>query len=405
MNETHNEHLVRALHRLRESDALRDLEARLAAQNAFNLFDAIGVSTQELRHSDFLAFLLRPHEAHGLGDAFLKWFLETALSQSPAPPLSLATLHEWDLSDAHIRREGEHIDLFITSAKNGLAVIVENKIYTGEHSDQLTRYMDIAKAQGHDGPGKTLLGVYLTPHGSKPSHPDYLPIGYETVCAHLEKMCKTGAFDRATSPDVVTVVRHYTRMLRSRKIVGDPEIAKLCRELYTNHQAAFDRVFADKGNSRQVQRAKIKLLQNTVWATKLDGERAFVNGLYHFVDGIYYFHFVPRSWEEKPTLRKNDKKEWHIYLQAEIHSSGEFQIYGLIAPCAPTLRERLLALVNDFITQSNENGYTTFYSYTPCLEGSDFSTNDDLIEAWQEWVETEGPKFATLIQPGDFPAA
>ena len=40
-----------ALRQLSESDALHELENRLAAQNAFNLFDAIGVSNEELRHS------------------------------------------------------------------------------------------------------------------------------------------------------------------------------------------------------------------------------------------------------------------------------------------------------------------------------------------------------------------
>ena len=132
-----DDNLLHALHRLKESDAFRTLEARLAAQNAFNLFDAIGVSNQELRHSDFLAFLLRPHESHGLNDTFLKRFLYYPLTRAPAPRISPSEIDQWDLSDAHVQREWNDIDLFITSPKNKLAVVVENKVRSGERMGQL----------------------------------------------------------------------------------------------------------------------------------------------------------------------------------------------------------------------------------------------------------------------------
>ena len=153
-----------ALHDLDKSDALRDLEARLKAQNTWNLFDAIGVANQELRHSDFLRFLLNPTEAHGLGDAFLKWFLCAALSASPSPPVSLNACASWDLLDAHIVREWQNVDLFITSPQNNLAVVVENKIHTGEHSDQLTRYRETAENHGHTAQNGKPCSAYISPH-------------------------------------------------------------------------------------------------------------------------------------------------------------------------------------------------------------------------------------------------
>ena len=45
------------------------LEALL---DRFNLFEALGVARQELRHSDFLGFLLNPQQPHSLGDFFLE---------------------------------------------------------------------------------------------------------------------------------------------------------------------------------------------------------------------------------------------------------------------------------------------------------------------------------------------
>src|SRR5690242_12497482 len=74
-----------------ENDALQKLETRIAR---FNVFDALGISEVEIRHSNFLAFVLDPTESHGLGDLFLKGLLIDALkaadpSARPFSPISL----------------------------------------------------------------------------------------------------------------------------------------------------------------------------------------------------------------------------------------------------------------------------------------------------------------------------
>ncbi|HAH57521.1 MAG TPA: hypothetical protein DCL86_05190, partial [Bacteroidales bacterium] len=42
----------------------------------FNIFEAVGMARQEIRHSRFLAFLLNPLAPHGLGEYFLRNFLD-----------------------------------------------------------------------------------------------------------------------------------------------------------------------------------------------------------------------------------------------------------------------------------------------------------------------------------------
>lgn len=53
-----------------------DLEALEGLSEQFNIFEAVGVLRQELRHSDFLAFLLDPRQNHRLGDAFVQRLLQ-----------------------------------------------------------------------------------------------------------------------------------------------------------------------------------------------------------------------------------------------------------------------------------------------------------------------------------------
>lgn len=102
------------------------LEARLAP---FNLFEALGVTSQEVRHSDFLAFLLAPSNNHGLGSTFLKRFLQATVRRGQgAAPISLVDLDLADLTECDIRREWQSIDVLMLLPALRLAAIIENKI-------------------------------------------------------------------------------------------------------------------------------------------------------------------------------------------------------------------------------------------------------------------------------------
>jgi hypothetical protein len=59
----------------------KDLERLAALLDRLNIFEAIGVVRQELRHSDFLAFLLDPRAHHGLADAFIERLLQRAVEK------------------------------------------------------------------------------------------------------------------------------------------------------------------------------------------------------------------------------------------------------------------------------------------------------------------------------------
>ena len=69
-------------------DALRKFEKQFGLRNRFNLFEAVNMVRQEIRHSSFLAFLLNPAESHGLGDRFLRAILIAAAEYHPDPPIS-----------------------------------------------------------------------------------------------------------------------------------------------------------------------------------------------------------------------------------------------------------------------------------------------------------------------------
>src|SRR5207302_9251300 len=143
----------------------------------FNLFEALGVVRQELRHSDFLAFLVNPRQTRRLGPTFLKSLLHEVLraNEHRPSPVTRLDIELADWSAAVVYREWHAIDLVVLLERERLAVLVENKIDSAEHSDQLRRYLAVASQEL---PNWRLLPVYLTPDGALPSNDRYLVADY-----------------------------------------------------------------------------------------------------------------------------------------------------------------------------------------------------------------------------------
>lgn len=127
----------------------------------FNVFSTLGLSTDELAHSKFIANLLNPKGSHGQGDIYLKLFLEGMQEkfldneEDIIPESSnFNTIGNFETQDAicitekHAGKvnfkenDGGRIDIYLKSGKD--EVIIENKIYAGDQHKQLKRYNTFA---------------------------------------------------------------------------------------------------------------------------------------------------------------------------------------------------------------------------------------------------------------------
>jgi hypothetical protein len=269
-----------------DNDDLERLEALLAQ---FNIFEALGAVRHELRHSDLLRFLVDPRGAHGLGDLFLRRLLQRTLAV--AGPESSAGLspvemdvHTFD--EAEVFRERANIDLLVLDHEGKLAVIVENKIDTGEHSNQLRIYWE---AVSQEFPSYRLLGIYLTPDGDLPSDDRYVAVDYSVIATLVERLVETRA--STLGPDVRVLLAHYAQMLR-RHIVSDSEIAELCRRIYRKHRAALDLIYEHRPDMQQAIREALEGLVKERDDLVLD------------VCTKSAVRFLPRQWDEVPALRE-----------------------------------------------------------------------------------------------------
>ena len=143
----------------------------------FNIFNDLGLISDEVRlHSSIIAALLNPHGTHGQGSIYLSEFLKVLAKACKGrikadfldvDSQSLSVQVEKSIG-AVTNETGGRIDLYITDTRH--RIIIENKIYAGDQSNQLKRYWNygISKAK-EPTPESTFILVYLTLDGHEPS--------------------------------------------------------------------------------------------------------------------------------------------------------------------------------------------------------------------------------------------
>lgn len=152
-------------------------ERRARGIHDYNVFDVL--ETKEVKHSKFIASLLDPKGLHYQGDLFLREFIN-------ACGISDFGL---DTSNAQVFREYENIDIYITDGNKH--IIIENKLWTGDHDEQIARYIQaiVDEQKEQNGIYERILVLYLTPFddeikslgGIDEVGKDYLKLGQNQV--------------------------------------------------------------------------------------------------------------------------------------------------------------------------------------------------------------------------------
>ena len=128
-----------------DSEGFAPLENSLAD---FNVFEAIGHTHAESRHSNFLAFLLDPNASHGLGDFFLRRFVQLALSSlvEADRKINLIEFSMAELDFTTVEREYKNIDIFIKNTDKKFTIVIENKFVPPNIHSNYKGIVDILRA-------------------------------------------------------------------------------------------------------------------------------------------------------------------------------------------------------------------------------------------------------------------
>ena len=237
---------IAALEKFATASDLKTLRELAEEQRTeFDAIDFLRLSNDEEFHSNFLGWLLGPNNNHGVGDYFLKKFLCRV-------GMSSESIESVDWTPAESQREWRNVadgqpgylDILIVNESTGFLCAIENKIWSGEHSEQLTRYRKALKERY---PNYDRHYIFLSPKGTLPyreEEQDYWkPMNYTTILELVEQTID----DTKVRKDVRAFLRQYATTLR-RKIVPDSNtnIAELVRKIYLEHREAIELVIQHK---------------------------------------------------------------------------------------------------------------------------------------------------------------
>lgn len=375
---------------------LEELETRLAE---FNIFEALGAVRQELRHSDFLAFLLNPSQNHGLDDDFLKRFLKRTLAGLPDAPIGAIDIDVADLRAAVVQREWRNIDILVHDEANRLVVVLENKVGSGEHSDQLVRYRQIACHEFQD---CRIVYIFLTPEGDQPSDEAYVPVNYADVAQLVEDV--RNAHATTIGPDVGGLMAHYTAMLR-RHIVTDSEVAELCQKIYQRHKGALDLIFEHRPDLQSDLADEIKTLIEGTDRPKLVLDHCSKT----------YLRFAPADWNNVPALNMGQgwTRSRRLLLFEFNNEVDQLSLKFIIGPGPDSVRQVIHDEVQKhrgiFLRRNLHTKWSTIYKKT-FIARADYDDTDlgalveKMRDQWHRFVAQDLPKITEFVGGITWPA-
>lgn len=187
----------------------------------FNVFDILGVTSNELSHSAILTNLLNAKGKHGQKDLFLKIFLnliKVKFEESNQKEIienfdtknSVAVKEKYAGKVDFEAEQGGKIDIVVNDGKNN--IIIENKIYAGDQPKQLVRYNQ------HD---KIAPIIYLTLMGDEPSDESKgtLKSGSEYICVAykdtIKEWLELSVKEMANKPMIRETLNQYVHLIKT----------------------------------------------------------------------------------------------------------------------------------------------------------------------------------------------
>ncbi len=331
----------------------------------FNLFDVLKITNMEIRHSNILAWLFDPNENHGLGDSFIKEFFTMFVKKADLSRYDAFKLLLQDFDSYQVYRERNNMDIVLLSLTEKTAVIIENKVWSGESDHQLKDYIEKSKIYYKD--CEQIVYVFLTPDGHEASDSEnWIPFSYEEILMGLEISTQ----DKQLKPDVDLVIRNYKETVR-RKIMKekDEELVKICNEIYNKHRTALKLIFENVNIDNS---AESEILYDVL--RKFDGEGKII-----FKNDNRWRFFTPKMDEYLPKLSMPNSSwhtDWVYYYWFEKNDdklSIIFEIGG--ANLTEELRSKTNILIQKANKKQDEYTFKRLYRKTEKLNQNDYENS------------------------------
>ena len=204
-----------------KDEAYQSLRHKFSYPNIFLVLDN---ANYEIRHSNFLKWLLDPNEIHGHGDLFLVEFLQRVGCKFD------------DTSKVQLAREYHGIDLLILD--ESVAIAIENKTKTQDSVGQLEKYRELMKK---DFPKHQHHYIYWTVKGEAPL--DAKEATHWKTYSHLDFVgVLARGSDQLQNTKAKSYIQDYVEALQLN-LLPESDYTTLGKALVARHRKEFGEVF------------------------------------------------------------------------------------------------------------------------------------------------------------------
>ncbi len=211
-----------------------DFETLCRKLFVFSPFEALGVADYEVRHGNFLAYLLNATAAHGFGEHVLVTFLKQLFTRdTDASKLAQVVIN--GVGQTLIRREWHDIDIVIelNDPKLNTIIVVELKVHAQESAHQLKKYKTFIESRPEYRDYDKLY-VFMTPEGTEASHQGWRDFN---MTAGFVQSLRQIATNNQGNEIARAMLADYVRIME-QKFMTDKELEGLAEALWARYPDA-----------------------------------------------------------------------------------------------------------------------------------------------------------------------
>ncbi|MBE5732785.1 MAG: hypothetical protein E7353_07130 [Clostridiales bacterium] len=321
-----------------------------------NIFDAIGMQRQEIKHSAFLAWLLNPNKEHGFSSRCIKLLLkslvlrknegyldnEQILSQAGFNYADIDKYFE-DIDSINVETERPitkeniddgRIDVYIEDRKNKVLIAIENKVFTSTHDNQLLRYEE----EFEDRTDWKQIFVYLSPSGELPKDDNGLlcykwcVMDYREVLGVIKEL-ESGHI-KPIPNKLKILLKDYIDMVETNILKEKKELIKLCKHIRKKYQEELEILLQYTGEE-VIEYVKSSFKERVIGGVLKEtesgimGYSAKIQSFFAKIDNSSKFNFaysiscIKGPMQAKISINKEENEEW---------TTAQTMIKDIIAP-------------------------------------------------------------------------
>ena len=214
----------------------------------FNIFHATDMGKREIKHTKFLAYLLNPRGAHGLGDRFLIEFIRNAFRQSENCNFLDLRFSEAEINcEVNLGKNFGRIDILLsipTKSERTCIIAIENKLEAQQGNEQLIKYQDGITEKYQANKNYITHFFYLTQNPEEADEP-WVSVLHEDVTIPAIKSLLDNSNKETLSNYIQSILIDYTELLRTNK---DSETAELLASKMPEEYLSFLNIKENKDN-------------------------------------------------------------------------------------------------------------------------------------------------------------